>query len=180
MTVIAGIRGAEAMALNATIPHLLNRLEKTQQITTLNKDVATYRKVALHRIVPAKVPDLLQAFVASGFEVLVGQGKETVWVAMGNPMTLLERLQAAVDAVEETPAAQKSGSIMQGRMSMSKWPSVVPIVDPNVTKRTLEKSKDGFSITVQPISNGIRFQLAAEEGLLQVIGHHWARQVDGR
>lgn len=178
MTLIAGVRGAEATALNGALPHLLARMEKSAEVTSVARDAVKYREVDIHRIVPARVPDLLQPIAPAEIEVLVGQGKQTVWLAAGRPETLVERLQAAIDVVEDTPAAERSGSVMQARMSVGRWPTVVPIVDPQDTQDELRNSKDGFSMSVQPVRNGLKIQFVAEEGLLRVIGRHWAKQVD--
>lgn len=178
MTLIAGIRGAEATALNGALPHLLSRLEKSAEVTSVERQAIKHREVDIHRIVPARVPDLLQPIAPTETEILVGQGKQTVWLAAGRPETLLERLHAAIDIVEDTPAAERSGSVMQARMSVGRWPAVVPLVDPQDTQDELRDSKDGFSMSVQPVRNGLKIQFIAEEGLLRVIGRHWAKQVD--
>jgi hypothetical protein len=178
MTVIAGLRGTEATSLNAALPHLLTRMQKSAEFTSVKTFVGKYRGVDLHRLAPARVPEFLQAIAPPQIELLIGQGKQTVWFAAGAPDTLQERLNAAVDAVEDAPVAEKPNSIMQARLSVGKWPSVIPIVDPQDTQAELRESKDGFSMSVEPIRNGLKIQLAAEEGLLRVIGRHWSRQVD--
>ncbi len=178
MTLIAGIRGPEATALNLAMPHLLTRMEKSADFTAVQRNVAKYRNVDLHQMVPTRVPDMLQSIVPPNINVLIGQGKQTVWLAAGPVETLTERLRAAVDAVEDAPAAEKTGTVMQARMSVGKWPTVIPVVDPQDARDGFNDSKDGFSVKVQPIPNGLKIQFAAEEGLLRVIGRHWARQVD--
>jgi hypothetical protein len=110
--------------------------------------------------------------------MLIGQGTQTTWLAAGDPDSLAERLHAAIDAVEDVASDEKTGSVMQGRLSVGKWPTVVPIVDPQETQDELRDSKDGFSIAMQPVRNGLKIQFVAEEGLLRVIGRHWAKQVE--
>lgn len=178
ITLIAGIRGPEATAINVAIPHLMSRMEKSDEIKEISRNIATHRNVALHRIVPAQAPDLLQSFIHPAAEILIGQGKETIWIAAGGPDTIQPRLKAAIDAVEDVPASERTGSVMQGRMSLSKWPKVLPLVDPGEAKAALGQSKDGFNLTVAPVPNGLKIQLTAEEGLLRVIGRHWTRQLD--
>ncbi|MBS0205922.1 MAG: hypothetical protein JSS49_23725 [Planctomycetes bacterium] len=178
MTLIAGIRGPEAAALNAAIPHFLTRMEKSVEFTSVQRNVGNYRNVDLHQVVPARVPDLLQSILPTGLEMIIGQGKQTVWLAAGPPDALTERLYAAVDAVEDASADERAGAVMQGRLSVGKWPSVLPLVDPQEAREVLQKSKDGFSMSLQPIRNGMKIELSAEEGLLRVIGRHWAGQLD--
>lgn len=178
MTLIVGIRGAEASALNAVIPHLLTRMEKSSDITAVHRNTAQYRAVDLHQITPSRIPDLLQAITPPDVEILVGQGKQIVWFAVGLPATLPDRLKAAIDAVEDAPKGERSNAVMQGRLSIGKWPAVVPVVDPQDTQSELGDAKDGFSMSVQPIRNGLKVELVAEEGLMRVIGRHWAKQVD--
>jgi hypothetical protein len=178
MTLIAGIRGAEATALNAAMPHLLSRMEKSADFTSVKRNVDKYRSIDLHSVAPTRLPDILQAVAQPGVEILIGQGKQTVWLAAGLPDTLRERLNSAIDAIEDAPAADRSSSVMQARLSVGRWPTVLPLVDPQDTQSELGTSRDGFSLTVVPIRNGLKIELVAEEGLLRVIGRHWARQVD--
>lgn len=178
MTLVAGIRGPEANALNIAMPSLLTRMEKSADFTSVKREVAKYRDVVLHQVVPTQVPDLLQALVPPNVHLIIGQGKQTVWLVAGPEETLMERLQAAIDAVADAPETEKSGSVMQARLSVSKWPAAIPVVDLQDAREGLGDSKDGFSLKVQPVQNGLKIQLTAEEGLLRVIGHHWARRVD--
>lgn len=178
MTLIAGIRGGEASALNAVIPHFLTRMEKSSDVTSVSRNLAHYRAVDLHQIALSRVPDLLQSITPPGVEILVGQGKQVVWLAAGLPATLQDRLKAAIDAVGDAPKGDRSNAVMQGRLSVGKWPAVVPVVDPQDTQSELNEAKDGFSMSVQPIRNGLKVEFVAEEGLLRVIGRHWAKQVD--
>ena len=178
VTLIAGIRGSEAKALNMAMPSLLARMEKSAEITTLEKSTEVYRNVELHRFVPGKLPDLISALTPADAEVLIGQGKETVWLAAGVPGSLLERLKAAIDVVEDTPVAERAGAVMSARLSVGQWTKVLPLVDPDNARAELQASKDGFSVTVQPVRNGLKVQFVAEEGLIKVIGYHWATQVD--
>ncbi len=177
MTLIAGIRGKEATALNAALPHLLTRMEKSADFTAVTRNVGKHRNVDLHRIVPARIPDFLSAITQPEIEIVIGQNSQTVWLAAGRAETLIERLMSAINIVEDTPA-EKGGSVMQARLSVGKWPNMLPLVDPEEARLELGKSKDGFTLSIQPIQNGLKIQFAAEEGLLRVIGRHWARQVD--
>lgn len=178
MTVIAGIRGAEAAALNTILPQLLRQAEKSADVTAVNRDFAKYRDVTLHQIAPSRIPDLLQAITPPDVEILIGQGKQTMWLAAGLPAVVQDRLKAAIDAVEDAPKDEKSTAVMQGRLSLGKWPTVVPLIDPQDTQSELHESKDGFSMSVVPVRNGLKIEFIAEEGLLRVIGRHWAKQVD--
>lgn len=177
LTLIAGMRGPEASALNAAMPKLISRMEKSPEIKTINQKVATHRDVQFHQILPARIPEFLQGNAPSEIEVLIGQGKQTIWLAAGLPETLQERLKAAIDAVGD-PGTDRSAAVMQARLSVGKWPAVLPIIDPNETRAELQDSKDGFTLSVLPVRNGLKIQIVAEEGLLRVIGRHWAKQVD--
>jgi hypothetical protein len=178
MTLIAGVRGPEAIALNAALPSLLTRMEKSGELKSINRDIEKYRDVTVQALTPTRVPGLLQSLLPPDVSMLIGQGKQTTWLAAGDPDSLAERLHAAIDAVEDVASDEKTGSVMQGRLSVGKWPTVVPIVDPQETQDELRDSKDGFSIAMQPVRNGLKIQFVAEEGLLRVIGRHWAKQVE--
>lgn len=178
MTMIAGIRGTEAAALNAALPHLLTRMAKSEDVTTLEQNVGKHRDVDLHRVALAKVPDFLQLVASSNLELLIGQSKQVVWIAAGPQPSLADRLKAAIDVVEDSSATERTGSVMTARMSLARWPEVLPVVNTDVTRDALQNSKDGFSLKVMPVRNGLKLQIIAESGLLRVIGQHWARQVD--
>jgi hypothetical protein len=176
--VIAGLRGPEATALNAAIPQLIVRLEKSGHFAAVTDNADIYRGVVMHSVVPREIPESLGRLVGSDVEVLIGQGTQTVWLAAGNPQTLPGRLQQAIDAVEDAPAAERTGSLVHGRLSAGKWPTVVPSADVDAAKDEAARGDDGFSLTVEPVSDGLKIRFVAEEGILRLIGRDWARQVD--
>ena len=176
--IIAGLHGPEAAALNAAIPRLIVRLEKSGQFTTVTDNADIYRGVVIHSVVPREVPQLLGQLTGPEVEVLIGQGKQTIWFAAGNPETLPARLQQAIDAVEDAPATERANSLVNGRFSVGKWPSVVSPSETIPTKDAAEKPDDAVRLTIEPNGDALKIRLVAEKGILKLIGRDWARQVD--
>ena len=181
-TVIAGLHGPEAAALNAAIPRLIVRLEKSGQFTTVTDNADIYRGVVLHSVVPREVPQLLGQLTGPEVEVLIGQGKQTIWFAAGNPETLPARLQQAIDTVEDSPARDRANSLVNGRFAVGKWPSIIApgeaVPTPEADKHATEDPSDGIRLTIEPTGDALKIRLVAEKGILKLIGLDWARQVD--
>lgn len=178
MTLIAGMRGPEASALNAALPQVLRRLEKSGKLSAVEQGPETYRNVAIRSVRPTALPDLLQSVAPGAAEFWIGQEKNTVWFAAGVPDSTRERLKAAIDAIAETPPEDRARSVVQARLAVGQWPTVLPLLNPQDTQTELGNSRDGFRLSVEPALNGFKIQLVAEEGLLRVIGRHWTREVD--
>ncbi len=187
--VIAGLHGPEAAALNAAIPKLIVRLEKSGHFTTVTDNADIYRSVVIHSVVPREVPQLLGQLTGPEVEVLIGQGKQTIWLAAGNPETLPVRLQQAIDAVEDAPATERANSLVKGRFAVGKWPTLGTPAEPPPAKEgttknanepgnATEEAGDAFRLTIEPSGDALTIRLVAEKGILKLIGRDWARQVD--
>lgn len=188
-SVIAGLHGPEAAALNAAIPRLIVRLDKSGQFTTVTDNADIYRGVVMHSVVPREIPQLLGQLTGPEVEILIGQGKQTVWLAAGNPETLPARLQQAIDAVEDAPATERANSLVKGSFSVGKWPTLGTPVEPPPAKdgttknanepgSVAEEPGDAFRLTIEPNGDALKIRLVAEKGILKLIGRDWARQVD--
>ena len=180
--VIAGLHGPEAAALNAAIPRLIVRLEKSGQFTSVTDNADIYRGVVIHSVVPREVPQLLGQLTGPEVEVLIGQGKQTIWFAAGNPETLPARLQQAIDAVEDAPAPERANSLVNGRFTVGKWPTITSpaeaVPGKNAAKDAAEEPGDALRLTIEPTGDALKIRLVAEKGILKLIGLDWARQVD--
>lgn len=179
--VLAGMHGPEAAALNAAIPRMIVNLEKSKWLTSVKENQDIYRGVVLHSVVPSEIPDQLKQLVGPEVEVLIGQGKQTVWFAAGNPETLSKHLQQAIDAVEDTPASERTGSLMSAKFSSRKLPTAPPAAtptEPNAVPVEAPKVSDEFRLSVEPVADGLKIRLVAEEGILHWIGRDWVRQIE--
>ena len=180
--VIAGLHGPEAAALNAAIPRLIVRLEKSGQFTSVTDNADIYRGVVIHSVVPREVPQLLGQLTGPEVEVLIGQGKQTIWFAAGNPETLPARLQQAIDSVEDAPATERANSLVNGRFAVGKWPTLGSPSDPGPVKdgttNNAEDADDALRLTIEPNGDALKIRLVAEKGILKLIGRDWAKQVD--
>ena len=176
--VIAGLHGPEAAALNAAIPRLIVRLEKSGHFTSVTDNADIHRGVVIHSVVPREIPQLLGQLAGPEVEVLIGQGKQTVWIAAGNPETLPTRLQEAIDAVEDTPATERANSLVNGRFAVGKWPTIVTSQEAIPNQNAPEERSDAFRLTMESLGDALKIRLVAEKEILKLIGRDWARQVD--
>ena len=178
-TVIVGLHGAEAAALNAAIPQLIVRLEKSGHFSSVCDNADIHRGVVIHSVVPNEIPELLGQLVGPEVEVLIGQGKQTVWLAIGNPETLPTHLQQAIDAVEDAPADERSKGLLNGRFAVG-TPPPVEAPPPGTVAREVAVPNlgDALRLTMTPGGDSLKIRLTAEKGVLRLIGLDWARQVD--
>ncbi|MBC8116150.1 MAG: hypothetical protein H7062_17325, partial [Candidatus Saccharimonas sp.] len=141
-----------------------------------------YRGVVIHSVVPREVPQLLGQLTGPEVEILIGQGKQTIWFAAGNPETLPTRLQEAINSVEDAPATERANSLVNGRFAVGKWPTLGTPAKPEPaedgTPKAVEDPGDAFRLTMEPVGDALKIRLVAEKGILKLIGRDWARQID--
>ena len=178
-TVIAGLHGPEAVALNAAIPQLIVRLEKSGHFSSVCDNADIHRGVVIHSVVPKEIPELLGQLVGPEVEVLIGQGPKTVWLAIGNPETLPAHLQQAIDAVEDAPTDERSKGLLNGRFAVG-TPQPAEASPPGTVVREVAVPSlgDALRLTMNPGGDSLKVRLTAEKGVLRLIGLDWARQVD--
>lgn len=179
-TVIAGLSGPEATALNAAIPRLIVRLEKSGLFSSVCDNADIHRGVVMHSVVPKELPELLGQLVGPEVEVLIGQGAKTVWLAIGNPETLPGHLQQAIDAVEDAPKEGPSKSLLNGRFAVGTPPPPSDAATPGAVavEPPSQNWGDALRLTMNSGGDSLKVRLTAEKGVLRLIGLNWAEQVD--
>jgi hypothetical protein len=181
---VVAVRGSEAAELNKAIPGLITKLQESGRFAEVQPNFELYQDVALHSLIPHELPSLLASLVGSNVEIIVGQGHQIVWLAIGEPTKLADQLKSAIAAVDSSEP-EASTPLMKGRFQAKLLPELVstdllsPTLDAEAARAELAKGGDGFSILIEPISNGLKLRIEAEEGFVRLIGRDWANNVDG-
>ena len=185
LSLIAVLQGPDIAVLNDAIPQLIIKLEKSGQFSTVSENFDIHRGIVLHSLTPREMPSALTQWVGSDAEIVVGQGKQIVWMGIGQPSTLLDRLLEAIDLIDETSSTRTAGPLVRARFQARKLPELVasdlliPNADPSATREAFSQGDDGFSLTIEPIRDGLKLRMEAEEGFIRLIGRDWISQIDG-
>ena len=184
LTLIAALSGDDARALNEALPELIIKLEKSGRFLSVCENFDVHRGVILHSTVPREFPESITYLVGSDPEIVVGQGKKIFWIGVGQPDLVVEHLKDAIDQLEDPTAVRPGSPLVRARFQAAQVPELVganlltPNVNPEVTKAEFSKGNDGFSLIVEPIENGIRLRLEAEEGFVRLLGRDWITQIE--
>jgi len=177
-SVILGLHGSEAAAINGAVPRLIVQLEKSGMFAAVCDNVDIHRGIVIHSVVPSELPPFVTTITGYDVEVLVGQGKKTFWLAVGSPETLADHLCDAIDLVEDVKPTETANAVVSGKFEAARLPLLSPSPDmqPNVEEKV--EKRNAFRLSIDPRGNSLKIQLIAEEGILKMIGNEWARQVD--
>ncbi len=184
LTLVTALHGTQAGRINDAIPQLVLKLEKTGALVSIRENVDFHRGVVLHSMTPREIPAWISDWVGPDIEIVIGQGKQTVWMGIGSPSTLVDRIIDAIDRVAEAPLTREIGPLVHGRFQASKLPEIltstplIPDQDLSATREILSRGDDGFSLTIEPVKDGLKLRLDAEEGLIRLLGKDWVKQID--
>ena len=184
MSLILALSGADAVQLNVAIPDLILRLEKSKQFQAVNESFDIHQGVVLHSLIPTEMPSSLTQLIGTDVEIIVGQGKKIVWMAIGQSETLPDRLREAIDLADESSSVRTPAPLVRARFQARQLPDLVgtnlllPTVDREDTRQAFAKGEDGFSLVIEPVDNGIRLRIEAEEGFIRLVGRDWIKQLE--
>lgn len=184
LSLIAAVHGPDAAELSDAIPRLLKQAEKTGNFKNVCENFEVHRSVILHSLAPRELPTFVTKWIGSDVEILIGQDQQTVWLGMGHPMSLLDRLFDAIDLMDEPQTSRPKGPLVRARFQAQKLPELVasdllvPNSDAQLAREAFRKGQDGFNLTIEPISDGLKLRVEFEEGFTKLIGQSWVRQVE--
>ena len=186
MTLIAALRGEETLSLNRAIPDLLLQFHKAQQIRDVVEDFETVDGITLHSFRFQHEPEWLTVITGPAPEVIVGQGQKTTWVGIGQSANLLDDLEDAIDRVGDGSTDKANTPLAQARFQATQLPDMVksdlliPNADAEMARQAFAKGDDGLTLTIDPITSGIRIRVEAEQGFVRLIGRDWVKQIESR
>ena len=184
LSLIAALRGDEAVDLNVAIPILIAKFEKSGKFISVDESFDAHKGIVLHSLVPRELPTAITEMAGRNVEIIVGQGKQTVWLGIGQPETLLDRLKDAIELVDEPSTDRTAGPLVRARFHAKQLPDflasdlLIPAVDAEASRAAFAKGEDGFSLTLEPVANGIKLRIEAEEGFVRLIGRDWIKQIE--
>ena len=103
---------------------------------------------------------------------------------MGNPKPLLDRLLDAIDLMDEPQTSRPNAPLVRARFQAQKLPElvasdlIVPNSDAQIAREAFSKGQDGFQLTIEPITDGLKLRVEFEEGFTKLIGQSWIRQLE--
>lgn len=184
LSLIIALNGPDAEKLNDAIPRLLVKLEESGQFTDIEENFDLHQGVVLHSLTPKELPTSITQWIGNEVEMIIGQDRKTVWLGMGHPQPLLDRLLDAIDLVHEPENTPSKGPLFRARFQARKLPSLVasdllvPDADVEVAREAFSKGNDGFNLVIEPITDGIKLRIEFEEGFTRLIGENWIRQIE--
>lgn len=184
LSLIIALNGPDAEKLNDAIPRLLIKLEESGKFTNVQESFDIHQGVVLHSLTPKELPAVMTQWIGPEVEMIVGQDRKTVWLGLGHPKPLLDRLLDAIDLVNEPENGPTKGPLFRARFQARKLPSLiasdllVPDSDVEIAKQAFSEGKDGFNLVIEPITDGIKLRVEFEEGFTRLIGRNWVRQIE--
>ncbi len=174
-SIIVALRGPETAALNNAIPDWLIKLEESHSFSKIFDSFDIHHEIVLHRLLPREIPAAIIQLVGPEAEIVVGQGGESLWLAIGSPESLTEKLKEAIDLVENSRANGRSGPLVRARFQARQLPELV--TSDADSRAAFDRGGDGFSLTIEPITSGLKLRIEAEEGFIRLIGREWVKQI---
>jgi hypothetical protein len=178
ITLAAGSIVADGTKLEEILKKLLAEAEKNEpdaaKLVKLNAE--TYKDIRFHTFSMPTPDPKLAALTGDTLDVVLGVGDKQVFIAAGRDAvkTLKEAIDKSLsEAGKEIPAFE----MVVSALKIAKFISAV--ADDDQAKAmadkmagTLEKSggKDHLTVTAKPITNGARYRLELEEGILKALG----------
>ena len=174
LSLIAALHGTEIPKLNDAIPNLIQKLEKSGWLAEVREEAETHAGVILHGMIPQAIPDLMTRLVGGEPEIIVGQAKSIAWLGIGPVEALTKHLCAAIDSIDQHASGEvpttSAVPIVRARFRAGKLPELVasdlllPKIDEESSRAAFAQGQDGFSLTIEPVENGVRLRIEAEEG----------------
>ena len=182
LSLIMALHGPDANKFNEMIPNLILKLEKSGYFRDVYENLDLHFGVVLHRVVPRELPAFMTPWIGSEIEMLIGQGKQTVWLGIGHPGPLQERLQTAIELVEQPTTNRATSQLVKARFQAKKFPELVAtdllVTDTETARTEFSQGDDGFSLTVDPISNGLKVRIEFEAGFVRLIARGLINQLE--
>lgn len=175
LTVVAGGEVVDGEKLEEVAKKFVKLAESEEDFPEVKFNVGEHKGVKFHSVT-IPLPDdedSEKARQVFGEEALVtvGIGAESVYLAIGDDgletiKTVMDKSAAA--GSEELPP----GEITLGLTPLLKLAAQQDDSNPGIAMmaETLKDGLDHVKITVQPIENGVRYELEGEEGIIKLIG----------
>lgn len=183
-TLITALRGSDIVKLNKAIPEFIIRLENSDNFSAVRENLGIHQDVAFHSLVPRQMPLAISNLVSADLEIIIGQGTDTIWMALGRPEKLVERLEDAIDTVVEAPASRGAAPLVKAKIQARQLPEAVTSdalvrnLDLEASRAVLAEGDDALHLTIEPVSNGLKLTFEAEQGFVRLLGRDWSKQID--
>lgn len=174
LTFAAGGLVADGKKVEESLKKLISLAKERKEIPKAEFNVASHNGVDFHQFtVPLDDADEdAREIFGDELTVVVGTGKESVYVAFGDdPQDLLKKIitKSAKDRNVQVPLGQFNlalGSIMKFAATVQDDPKVKALA----SAADAAEGRDHLIITARPIDRGAAYRIEIEDGILKIIG----------
>lgn len=178
LTLVAGIAVADGGQLEKVAKDFINLAADDPNGPKPKLNAAEYKGIHFHTLaVPApddEGSEWIKQYVGETIDVAVGFGADRLYVAVGKDG--IDRLKQAIDT--SAAPATSSAELPPMKLSLALGP-VMKLISAHqggnpgaemLVQQLKQSGKDHLNVTVEPLDNGVRYRIEAEEGINKLLG----------
>ncbi|HET6881816.1 MAG TPA: hypothetical protein VFI31_16750 [Pirellulales bacterium] len=176
LTMVLGCLVADATELEVVVKQLVELVAEDADLSKLKLNVAKHQGFRFHTLT-VPVPDdedndnaeSLRAAFGDPIKVALAFGKDIFYVGVGEDG--IDGIKQVIDASAETPAEK----LPEMTLALALKPILKLAASKGDDARAAQLAesvgdKDRLRITVEPVDNGVRYRIEAEEGVNKLLG----------
>lgn len=176
LTLVAGILVADGPALEKVVKEFINLAADDPTVPKPKLNAAEYKGVRFHTLsLPApedEGSEWIKEYVGENIDIAVGFGADRIYLAVGKDG--IDTLKQAIDRSATTPETE----LPPMKLSLALAPLMKLVAakqggNPQtemLAQQLKEGGKDHINVTVEPVDNGMRYRIEAEEGINKLLG----------
>lgn len=177
LTLVAGILVADGPALEKVAKEFINLAADDPTVPKPKLNAAEYKGVRFHTLsVPApedEGSEWIKEYVGETIDIALGFSTDRIYLAVGKDG--IDTLKQAIDRSATTPESE----LPPMALSLALAPLMKLISEKQgggnpqaemLVQQLKEGGKDHVNITVEPVDNGVRYRIEAEEGINKLLG----------
>lgn len=177
LTLVAGMLVADGSELEKVAKEFVNLAADEPDAPKPKLNAAEYKGIRFHTIsVPApddEGSEWIQEYIGETIDIAVGFGTDRIYLAVGKDG--IDTLKQAIDRSATTPETE----LPPMKLSLALAPLMKLIAakqgggNPQtemLVQQLKEGGKDHINVTIEPVDNGMRYRIEAEEGINKLLG----------
>jgi hypothetical protein len=189
---VGGLKLATAKSAASSLSQILQRIEENPELELVERNVATHRGVALHRLLGKNIRKQDERIYGGKPSLYVGIGSKVIWFTVGGN-NAIDTLKKTIDQLAENAGKkQKPGASAPFRftMHMGRWVGVSgednggngddarPRPGRDFARQAFAKGDDLLRVDIRPTETGGRFRIEMEEGFIRMLGMGLSRRLE--
>ncbi|HJT34104.1 MAG TPA: hypothetical protein VJ783_18805 [Pirellulales bacterium] len=177
LTLVAGVLVADGPALEKVVKEFINLAADDPTVPKPKLNAAEYKGVRFHTLsLPApedEGSEWIKEYVGENIDIAVGFGADRIYLSIGKDG--IDTLKQAIDRSATTPETE----LPPMKLSLALAPLMKLVAakqgggNPQtemLVQQLKEGGKDHINVTVEPVDNGVRYRIEAEEGINKLLG----------